>query len=429
MPSVGIGTGVTADLNARVVKRGRAWWHLRANAPVVAWLLATLVVAVLHPLVPGSHWLLPHLLLLGGVSNAIMVWSAHFAASVLRTERSNTYLMQAVRLGILNLGVVLVVAGMLVAGWVIVVSGAVLVAAAVLWHGGVLTRQMTGAAPAEFAVVVWFYLIAPLWLLVGVTLGSLLAGGFAGSMRSRLVIAHVGVNVLGWVGLTILSTLTILWPSMLRTRRAPYSGRVARVVFAILNGALCLLLAAVLAGWQLVAGVGVALYFAGLLIASGPLVAVMRQRRPTAYASLSVVAGCGWLAGGLAALSRVLFAGSGWGDIADGLAALVLPLVVGFVVQVLLGALTYLVPVVLGGGAGPVRRANARLGTAGGIRVAVINAGLLIWVLPLPGAVQTIAAVVVLVALATFLPLLGAAAWTARRGRSRGTAGSRPARM
>lgn len=428
MPSVGIGTGVTADLNNRVVKRGRAWWHLHANVPVVAWLVTTLVVAVLRPVIPGSNWLLPHLLLLGGVSNAILIWSAHFAASLLRSKYSNTYLMQAVRLGMLNLGVVLVVAGVLASGWMIVVSGAGLIAGAVLWHGAVLARQMAGAAPAEFAVVVWFYVVAAVWLVVGVTLGSLLAGGFGGSIRSRLVVAHVGVNVLGWVGLTILSTLTILWPSMLRTRRAAHAAGVARVVLVVLNAALGVLLAAVLAGWQLVAGVGVWLYLAGLLIASGPLVAVIRQRRPASYASLSVLAGCGWLAGSLAMLGGLLLARPGWDEAGDRLGILVIPLAVGFVVQVLFGALTYLVPVVLGGGAGPVRRANARLSTFGITRVTVINIGLLMWALPLPRTGHTIAAGVVLVGLASFLPLLGSTVWGARRGRPTGTAGSRPAR-
>ena len=70
--------------SAPMALRDRTRWHLSANAPVAAWLAALLGVALFHRYVPESPWLLVHLLLLGAVTNAIFVWSSHFADALLR---------------------------------------------------------------------------------------------------------------------------------------------------------------------------------------------------------------------------------------------------------------------------------------------------------------------------------------------------------
>jgi nitrite reductase (NO-forming) len=51
----------------------RAFWHRRVGALVAGWLTAPLVVALVHPFVPGWHWLLVHLLVLGAASTAILI--------------------------------------------------------------------------------------------------------------------------------------------------------------------------------------------------------------------------------------------------------------------------------------------------------------------------------------------------------------------
>ncbi len=382
--------------------------------------MATLVVAALQPLRWDSRWLLVHVLLLGAISNAILVWSAHFASSVLRTTRKNPYHMQAGRLGVLNLGVLSVIAGVLVGAWPAVAAGAALVVGSVLWHAGLLVSQLHHAARADLAVVSWFYLAAALCLLAGVGLGTLLAGGFGGAVRPRLLVAHVLVNVLGWVGLTIIGTLTILWPSMLRTRHAARAGQLARVALAVLCVAVAAMLASVLAGRQTLAAAGVAVYLAGVCIASVPLLTTARQRLPSSYASWSVLAGCGWLAGSLVALTWLFAGGAGWSGAIAGLRRLVIPFALGFILQVLLGALTYLMPVVLGGGAGPVTRANRTLSAVGGIRILAINSGLVVMILPVSGKLAPIGLLVVLLALAVFLALLIAAVWASQRGRVAG---------
>ena len=62
----------------------RGFWLLR-DIPTVAWLAAAGAVALVHPLVPAPRWLMLHLLLLGALGHAILVWSRHFADALLRT--------------------------------------------------------------------------------------------------------------------------------------------------------------------------------------------------------------------------------------------------------------------------------------------------------------------------------------------------------
>src|SRR5665647_769451 len=64
--------------------RDRTTWHLGANTPVAAYLTSLVAISLVNRYVPETHWLLVHLLLLGAVTNAIFVWSSHFADALLR---------------------------------------------------------------------------------------------------------------------------------------------------------------------------------------------------------------------------------------------------------------------------------------------------------------------------------------------------------
>ena len=51
------------------------------------------------------------------------------------------------------------------------------------------------------------YIVAALLLPVGATFGVLLARGLGDPWHGRLLVAHSMINLLGWVGLTVLGTL------------------------------------------------------------------------------------------------------------------------------------------------------------------------------------------------------------------------------
>lgn len=97
-----------------------------------------------------------------------------------------------------------------------------------------------------------------------------------------------------------------------------------------------------------------------------------------------LAAGTGWL---LLALGTDVVAVLRSGDpawVADQVAALVPWFLTGFVVQVLLGALSYLLPVVLGGPPAIGRRTSSVLNRWGLVRVLGLNADVLLLALRVP---------------------------------------------
>ena len=90
---------------------GRAGWHRRTTLLPLAYLAAVAAVGLAHPLLAQWWWLGIHLLLLGAVSNAIVIWSAHFTTAVLRAPAPTGRRGEVLRLALLNVGVVGVLAG------------------------------------------------------------------------------------------------------------------------------------------------------------------------------------------------------------------------------------------------------------------------------------------------------------------------------
>ncbi|MFD8589638.1 multicopper oxidase domain-containing protein [Streptomyces sp. NPDC059637] len=405
----------------------RAAWHLGANAVVAAWLALFVAGTLVHPFVPAARWLLVHLLLLGAVSNAVVIWSGHFAASVLRLPESDRGTPAVLRLALLNAGAAAVVGGMLAGTWPVVLVGGTAVAGAVAAHAVHLVRLLRRALPARFSATVRYYVAASALLPAGAALGVVMArGGLSGGSAARLLVAHELVNLLGWVGLTVAGTLVTLWPTMLRTRVADGAEKAARTALPVLVAGLAAAVGAALAGPPPLAAAGVAAYAVGLAVAAAPWVREARARPPRSFATWSVAAGCAWLAGSLAALAGILLTAPSWAAVAERVPSLTAPLAAGWIAQVLLGALSFLVPVVLGGGPAAVRAAAAELDRAWVARLVAADAALLVCVLPVPGTVRVVASTVLLATLVAFLVLLVRTVVRGRRER-RGRRGAAPA--
>src|SRR4051794_17083946 len=112
----------------------RAVWHRRATLLPAGYLSALVVLAFIHPFVPAWHWLAVHLLLLGAATDAILVWSAHFTAAVLRIPAPPHRRGEVLRLAVLNAGVVAVLTGGGTNQTWLGLAGAVAVFAAVAAH-------------------------------------------------------------------------------------------------------------------------------------------------------------------------------------------------------------------------------------------------------------------------------------------------------
>jgi nitrite reductase (NO-forming) len=238
-------------------------------------------------------------------------------------------------------------------------------------------------------------------------MGLWLAGGVAGSADAYLALrlAHAHLNVLGWVGLTVVGTQFTLWPTVLRTRMVPGLEQAVRWSLPPLAGGLAVAAAGLATQRRPAALAGLAIYAAGLAIALVPFVRTARRRPPHTAASFMLGAGMAWLVvavvadlGALAVADRVV-------GLDSQLPRLVPVIVAGFALQTLTGALTYLLPVVFGRGAWGNRRLTAILELGWPLRVAAVNLGVVALVAERSGVGWWLAGL----GLGSFLPLAVAA--------------------
>lgn len=398
--------------------RPRASWHLRANAIVLAWLGLTVAVALAGEALPAPRWLLIHVFLLGAVSTAILIWSEHFTVALLRA-RTPDQRGSLTRLALLNAATIAILYGAAAGPWQLAAAGAGVAVAVVLWHAYALISLVRHALPGRFGHVIGWYVGAALALAVGGVLGGLLAAHVGhGELHERLHAAHAQVNLLGWIGLTVLGTLFTLWPTVLRTRMSERTRRASRAGLPLVAAGLAVAVAGLVAGWRWVALAGLVAYAAGTLTALVPLAEATRRRRPHTGAAWMLGASVVWFEVALAA-DLVIVATRPAGEVAAAMEPL-LPLVLaGFVAQVLLGSLLHLLPAVLGGG--PARfKENAALLERGWVaRLAALNLGVPLLALPVPAPLRLLGWALVLAAGAAFIMLAVIALTRARAAEDR----------
>lgn len=388
----------------RPTARGRS--RLR-DYPLLGWLLAAVVVALAHRSLPDANWLLLHLVLLGALTHSILVWSFHFAQTLLRSPASEAQARwHNRRLGLLTVGAAAVVVGVPTTWWPLTLAGGLAVATAVASHGIVLLRMLRKALPARFRITVRYYLWAAASLVVGVGFGVTLAWGWPDPWHGRLLVAHALTNVLGWVGLTLTGTLLTLWPTMLRTPMDATAERWTRQALPVFGAAIVLAMAGGLAGVTWLAAVGIVVYLAGLGLWGRGLVRPALTKPPREFGPASVAAGLAWFVVGLCWAARMLATTADWAALREDFVWPAAALGAGLAVQVLTGALSYLLPSVLGGGPSVVRAGQAWFNKAGGFRLIAINGGLALWLLPTPSWVKVTSSALALLAAASFLPLM-----------------------
>ncbi|WP_166982201.1 multicopper oxidase domain-containing protein [Paramicrobacterium fandaimingii] len=383
----------------------RRTWYIITNSVLGLWMLAAIAAVIAHRFLPYSTWLMVHVTMLGAVSTAILIWSQHFADTLTRRQAPGGRVSLGIRLGLHTVGAVGVVAGILLSVMPVILAGAVLVAAAALTHATVMTLQLRGALTSRFGPLVRFYAISALWLVVGVGLGFWMSQLPADDpLRSRLFVAHVAVNLLGWVGTTVLGTVILFWPTVLHARMRPTDGRQSPLVLTTSIFGIVLVLAGAAAGVLPLVAVGAAVWLAalGLVLFEG-----IRQAKDAArlsYAGLSIGAALCWLAVAVVFLAVGAGTAQTWPAAVERLAWIVQPFIAGFAVQIVLGALSYLLPVIMG-------RPNARKATEteldrGAVfRAATVNIGIVAYLLPVPSVVKVLLSLVVFSVFIAFLVL------------------------
>ena len=406
------GANLTPEEIARRAS-GRGTWHRRASKPVSHWMFTLIGVLLLHRFIPNSGWLMVHIVTLGLITNSILIWSQHFTEALMKIKIPDEQRkVQVGRIFTLNAGIVLLMVGMVgqlsVPGlYACTVIGALVIGAMVAWHGIYLMGQVRRALPSRFGVTIRFYIVAALLLPLGALLGAMVAyPSLNGTLHSQFLLAHEAVNVLGFVGITVVGTLVTFWPTMLRTKMVDKALAHSVRALYLMCGGVALTLVGALFGLRPVAVAGLVVYLLGLLLVAGVMVRTLRTKRPNEYPPMSVGMGFLWLIVGVAA-TAYLVATVPFAQL--DMRAVTPIFVVGFLLQLLLGAMSYLLPQRMGGGPAVVRASNKEFSRFAAARVTAVNLALLIFMMPSSMVGQSIKIAVAIVgalALMAFIPLM-----------------------
>ncbi|MFP5359984.1 MAG: multicopper oxidase domain-containing protein [Actinomycetes bacterium] len=405
----------------------RARWHLRANALVAAWLVAAAVAAAAHRFLPASEWLMVHLLMLGGVSAAILVWSAHFAEALRRRSLPTGRRGQVARLAAHTVGAVAVIAGMVAPAPRAVVVGGVVVGIAVAWHAVEIALAARGALSNRLGWSTWAYVAAGTSLVGGVVCGVLLSRGPAtDAIAARLYLAHVTLMIVGWVGLTVMATLITLWPTVLAVRIPEGGVRLGRAGLVLMGSGVVLSGAALAVGASVAYAAAVLVVTAGIAISAVPMLRAAAARTPGTVAAWHLAASVTWMASATLTWAAFVATAGDWEQSRQRMGGVVAALVAGGAAQVLLGALTHLLPMVLGGGPHAVRAARDAVERRALARFVLLNGGVALWVLPTPSLVRVAGSMFALAAAVWTLAAIGRAVRVSFRTRREAPADGNP---
>ena len=360
----------------------------RTDRATTIWMCAAAVAAavtiVARGRIPQNLWTMIHLVTLGVLSNGIFQWSwyftralAHLAPDDRRAGRDNT-----VRIIAFNLSLLLLIGGMWSGLWYATVTCASIVGAIAAWHGWALLTASRERLASRFAVIIRYYVAAAFFLVVGATLAGFVtaamfdadAPAWLAEARDRLTVAHALAGIAGWVGLTMGGTLVTLGPTAMRTRMDPRAVSFATSTLPMWVAALLVAGTGAVTGSMRVASVGLLVVVGAAALGVGvPLVRVALTKGPAEYGAWSLMLGAAWILVAGAGASLRAFATAD----ATGLRAAFLPwlsiLGAAGLGQLFLGALTYLMPVVIGGGPSAVRVGVGVLEAAAPIREAARN--------------------------------------------------------
>lgn len=394
--------------------------QIKRNAVVVAWIFTALVLlagkyAQLWPNLDA--WAPLHAALLGALGSAITIWSAHFADTLLHRPAWGGALMLNGRLGLHSVGAALVITGVCINSQIVIGVGASCVAVSATLGVVAMVVQKRRAVAARMAALVDYYICSLSYLMVGALAGwSIKYFDFKGqaAWSNRMYLAHVPIMVLGVLGITVLGTLVVLWPTMLRTKMEPVAPRQAQRALPSL--ALAVAVIAFSGLWRPLAGIGALLYLLSAVAVVAPLWRTGARKGVTNYAGLSTAAALAWLAWCVIRLGvGVSYAAND--DAARAVAhGLRLAVVSGFALQILLAALSFLTPVMLGGGPAMSRLTHAIMDRYTWWRITTINLCLALACLPLPPAVRGVTGLSAALAGAYFFVAAGQAIRARRKG-------------
>lgn len=340
---------------------------------------AWLTLAALSFLLPVrwrlALWLPLHLTLAGAVSTAISGAMQNFMLSLTASPDPPDLVVRA-QFGLVTAGAALIAVGMPTATpWLMGAGGTAFVGAMALL-GWMLWRAWRRALNVRHVVPLFAYGAAIGSVLLGGTLGALMGSREVSvAMYAQVRHAHLTANVLGWASLTVVGTLITLLPTALRVRMPK---RRESLVVGLLVAGVALQVGGWLANLPSVLAAGGVAFAMGAVGFIGFVAAVLRTERRWAVpaAAFHMLAAFTWFVVGSIGLAIALFDGSAGADRYR--VVFLTAFVGGWLVQVLLGAWSYLLPMARPGHPTDRRRWLSVFEAAARVQVVLLNAGLLL---------------------------------------------------
>lgn len=339
-----------------------------------------LTAAGLSLLLPGRlrlEWWVPlHLVLLGAISVAISGAMQNFVAALTATGPAPTWMVWA-QFGLTNAGAALVVAGRSSGLLPLVGAGGTAFLAGILLLGVIVLRARRRALHLRHRIPVTMYLGAVSCVAVGAAIGILLGTGAVHDGRTYLDLrsAHMVINVLGWVSLAIAGTLITLLPTVLRIRMPVWHGRLTAGLFVTGVGVIAIGLASDLTPIAVVGGVTFAAGVGSMLLMVQHVLSTPR-RWPIPVSAKHLLLALGWFAAGTIWLVGALIRGAAWFAGADELFVVVFA--GGWILQTVLGAWQYLLPMSRPGHPDQRRSSLAAVEWGGTVQLVALNVGLVL---------------------------------------------------
>ncbi len=348
---------------------------VQAQARRSMWVASGFVVAsaaaVVAPHDTGS-WLPLHLFLVGGlvsaISGAAQLFAVTWAAGPAPSDASS--LLQR---SLVASGAVLLAAGReLEAPRGVTAAGGVLVVAGLALLAALLVREVRGGVQRRFDSALRWYLAALTAGAAGAGLGMVRLLGAGDGLADRLRSAHLALNLLGLIGLSIAGTLPFFTATEARVKMSPRAGtRRQGALLCALAGAVALAAAGLLTGNGAITATGLMAYALGLVGMLTVLPPIRRKQLQWAGPRLAQLgAGIGWW--GAAVCGAALRASRGDPPFSSTVVAV---LVIGGFAQVLAAAVAYLGPVLRAGGHERLSEGFALTRSPAGLVAANVAAG------------------------------------------------------
>lgn len=346
------------------------------NTAARVWLVAAGLALLLPPRARLGAWLPLHLAVAGAVSVAISGSMQAFVSALTATP-SPPQLLVGFQLAAVNAGAALIAAGYPSGHPPLVAAGGAGFLVGVLLLGVVLLVARSRAVNVRHLLPLAIYGFAVAFGLAGGTLGAVIGSGAVRDPASWLALrhAHMVLNVLGWVSLTIAGTLVTLLPTVLRVRMPAWHGAAT---------------AALLVGGPALTAVGLALRSGAAAVLGGTITAggaaglvwmvgrvALRPRRwPAPVSARHLVLAVLWFAGGSVGLAAALVRGTASFEAFR--EVFLAAFVGGWMVQTLLGAWLYLLPTWTPAHPDQRRRSLGAIEAGGTVQLAALNAGLVL---------------------------------------------------